>query len=282
MAEFTPLFEGLKKKEASKLPNINMFVYGTWGVGKTTLGLSFPGDVYLIDLERGSGMYGDVFDNVKSVKPKSLKELMNTIVFLRNNVTENDAVVFDSETVYWDLLQYTRAEHANKAGIEGSGLNMGDWGTVKSVNNRFQNDLINLPCAVIAICQEKRLTNDEMVEDYVPNTEKSIPHCFDVVARIVSDDNGRKLIVRKRRGNVLNKDEYDITGKTFMGVFENDFDFSHVPSETIVIDYKARIMYARSTKQLKEVAEAIKANEKLSDEEKEALIDTIRIKAGKL
>ena len=282
VAEFKPMFQELTRKVSTKLPSINIFIYGTWGVGKTTLGLSFPGTVYLVDLETGSGMYGDVFDNVKTTNPKSLKELINTITYLRSIVTENDAVVFDSESVYWDLLQYTRAEHANKGGIEGSGLNMGDWGTVKRVNNRFQNDLINLPCAVIALCQEKRLTNDEMVEDYIPSTEKSIPHCFDVVARMVMEDNRRILKIRKRRGNLLNKDEYDITGKTFMGVFEKDFDFSKIPEKTLMMDYRTQIMYARDTKQLKEVATSINSNEKISKKNKEALMDIIRIKVDKL
>jgi len=276
------MFQELTRKVSTKLPSINIFIYGTWGVGKTTLGLSFPGTVYLVDLETGSGMYGDVFDNVKTTNPKSLKELINTITYLRSIVTENDAVVFDSESVYWDLLQYTRAEHANKGGIEGSGLNMGDWGTVKRVNNRFQNDLINLPCAVIALCQEKRLTNDEMVEDYIPSTEKSIPHCFDVVARMVMEDNRRILKIRKRRGNLLNKDEYDITGKTFMGVFGKDFDFSKIPEKTLMMDYRTQIMYARDTKQLKEVATSINSNEKISKKNKEALMDIIRIKVDKL
>ena len=282
VAEFKPMFQELTRKVSTKLPSINIFIYGTWGVGKTTLGLSFPGTVYLVDLETGSGMYGDVFDNVKTTNPKSLKELINTITYLRSIVTENDAVVFDSESVYWDLLQYTRAEHANKGGIEGSGLNMGDWGTVKRVNNRFQNDLINLPCAVIALCQEKRLTNDEMVEDYIPSTEKSIPHCFDVVARMVMEDNRRILKIRKRRGNLLNKDEYDITGKTFMGVFGKDFDFSKIPEKTLMMDYRTQIMYARDTKQLKEVATSINSNEKISKKNKEALMDIIRIKVDKL
>ena len=102
------LFSNLQKKDSSKIPNINMLLFGSYGVGKTVFALSFPGTVYLIDLENGSEMYGEIFDNVKVVKPQNFKELMKALEVLKGIVKEDDCVVLDSETVCWDLLQFTR------------------------------------------------------------------------------------------------------------------------------------------------------------------------------
>lgn len=276
------LFSNLQKKDSSKIPNINMLLFGSYGVGKTVFALSFPGTVYLIDLENGSEMYGEVFDNVKVVKPQNFKELMKALEVLKGIVKEDDCVVLDSETVCWDLLQYTRASHANKAGIEGGALNLGDWGTIKRVNKNFQQGLINLNCAVIALAQEREMTDgDGVIRDISPKCEGSTPHYFDVVARLSNDDDGRKLEVGKRRGNVLNKDVYDISGKTFTDVFGEDFELN--PSkEAKVRNYRIKIMYARSKKDLQDIADILKADESLKDADKNKIKEEIKKKAEKL
>ena len=276
------MFSNLKKKKGSSIPNINMLLFGSYGVGKTTLALSFPGDVYLIDLENGSEMYGEIFDNVKVVRPQNLKDLQKILAVLKKTVKENDAVVLDSETVFWDLLQYTRATHANKAGIEGGALNLGDWGSIKRVNKNFQQELINLPCAVIAVSQEKEVTDgDGVIRDISPKTEGSVPHYFDLVLRVSNDEEGRKIEVGKRRGDVLNKDIYDITGKTFYDVFKEDFDFNITP-EAIIRDFKIKTMYSRSKRELQKVADDLKENTVLDEKQKEVVKKEIKKKAEKL
>ena len=275
------MFTELKPKESTNIPNLNMLVFGTYGVGKTTLALSFPGDVYLIDLENGSEMYGGLFDNVKVVRPQTLKDLKKVLEALKKTVKENDAVVFDSETVFWDLLQYTRAAHANKGGIEGGALNLGDWGSIKRVNKNFQQGLINLPCAVIATAQEKEVTDgDGVIRDISPKSEGSVPHYFDLVLRLSQDEEGRRLEVGKRRGNVLNKDTYNIANKTFYDVFKEDFDFK-VTEKDLIRDFLIKIMYARTKKHLQSIADELK-NSDIKEKGKSLIKAEIRSKADKL
>jgi len=228
-------------------------------------------------------MYGEVFDNVKVVKPQTLKELLEVIKALKKIVKEDDCVVLDSETVVWDLMQYTRASHANKGGIEGGALNLGDWGTIKRVNKNFQQDLINLPCAVIAIAQEKESTDgDGVIRDISPKCEGSTPHYFDLVLRVSNDkEEGRRIEVGKRRGDVLNKDIYDINGKTFFDVFQDDFEFK-LNKEAVVRDYNTKVMYARSKKDLQSIADGLKEDKRITAKEKDVVKDIIRKKAEKL
>lgn len=276
------MFEDLAKKQESSVPNLNMLLYGKYGVGKTTLALSFPGTVYLIDMENGSEMYGKVFDNVKVVHIETVKDLQKVLKSLKQIVTPKDAVVLDSETVYWDLLQYTRAQAAEKDGVGGSNLNLGDWGVIKRLNKNIQQELINLNCAVIATAQEKTVVDGEgVIRDLSPKTESCTPYYFDLVTRVAKEEEGRVLQVGKRRGDILNKDVYDVEGKTFFDVFKDDFDFE-IGKEAVIRNYRIKIMYARKKKTLQAIADAVKSDSKLIDAEKNVIKQEIKRKADKL
>lgn len=277
------MFSNLGEKKADSLPKLNMLVYGDFGTGKTTLALSVPADtVYLIDLENGAEMYGKYFDNVKVAKIENVKQLQNTIKALKDIVKETDCVVLDSETTYWNLLQYARAKHAEKAGLEGSNLNLGDWGIIKRLHKNIQQDLINLNCPIIATAQEKTMLDGEgVVRDLSPKTENSTPYFFDLVVRISHGEEGRVLEVGKRRGDVLNKDSYAIEGKTFYDVFKTDFDFE-MTKDKLIRNYVAKVMYARKKKDLQLIADAVKADAKLDEKAKELIKKEIKRKADKL
>lgn len=237
-----------------------MLIYGDYGTGKTSFAESYPGTVYLIDFENGSQQYASVFDNVLAMKCNSWKEMLNGIKWVKENGAPEACVIVDSETLLWDSLQYERAEFESKGRVEVKALNLADWGVVKKIVKNLHQNLISLPQSIIAIAHEKKTANSEgYVSGYEPASESHVPYYFDLVLRFTKDfEDNRKLHVVKRRGELLAKSEYDISGKTFFDIFQRDLNLKSTP-EVIARNFVVKIMFARTIKQLQEIVEEVKS-----------------------
>ncbi len=262
----------------------NMIIYGAPGVGKTVFAESHPGKVYLIDFERGSNMYADQFDHVLAVEGGDWRNLDKIVKFLKEeqrDASQSCAVVVDSITAFWDAMQYTRAEHEKNGVKQVSNLNLGDWGVIKKIIKNLVTKLQDLNMTVIVIAHEKAERNsDGFITDYIPDVEKNVPYVFDYALRMIkTTDDKRFLRVTKRRGELLPKDEYEVTGATFHDIFGEGLSLNMNEAD-ILRNYRIRVMLARNKKQLQTILDEAKT--KLPDKDLAVLKETVKEKVRRL
>lgn len=270
------MFENLSYQETEGNTPHKLLIYGTYGVGKTVFAESHHGTVYLLDMENGSNQYAKYLPHVKRKKCTSWNDIYEALKWIeeetnKGTITSNDCLVLDSETVLWDTMQYERSEAETKGGTIIKNLNIADWGVVKKIVKNIHTKLAQFPIDVIALAHEKKSTNGESITSIEPSCEGNVPYYFDAVLRFTKDYNGvRKLLVEKRRGSILNKDEYDITDLTYYDVFKEERKLE-INSEEKTKNYGIKIMFARSKQKLQEIIDQFKEDATLSEEQKKRL-----------
>lgn len=208
---------------------IKLFLWGSWGVGKTTAALQFPKPV-LLDLDGGADLYGDKF-KFHVLKSANLVEIKNAIAYLCNNKTEFETLVIDPITIYWELLQkhwsdifVKRLKGRNAHKHEFYEIGPKEWSTIKADFKALFNKLMELDMHVVVTGREavKYLNNDftKGTDGVKFDGEKSIPYIFDTVLRLYKENGVFKAVCEKDRTEKLKEGQvFSITGKSLSGLF---------------------------------------------------------------
>jgi hypothetical protein len=178
---------------------LKVFIYGTWGSGKTHFLLHADGPLAIVDSEGGTAQYaGLVPFDVMNVK--SNRELLDPV------------------TVFYETLQdaalrarivrsRAKAERERREfDPDAVDLEMLDWNRITRSWKALMNRLSGLPAHVIVTAREKDETEkrgDQMVKIGVkPDAQKTTAYLFDVVLRASVEGKDRVFTVEKARGRV--------------------------------------------------------------------------------
>lgn len=234
------------------------FFYGPFGSGKTNLALHFPNPV-VIDLERGSDLYGDSYD-FEVLHASTADEVMAAVDWLRTHRHGYRTLVVDPITVYWEALQrrwseiFLRRNRGSK-GFKGEFYDFQprDWMPVKAELKEFLRKLIALDMNVVVTAREKPLYAEGTLMKAVGETfdaERSLPYLFDTIVRLYRDEQGRFMgTCLKDRSNRLPKVPFENSYALFESLFGREaLSREAKPITPATADQKRRIreLLARS------------------------------------
>lgn len=197
----SPFVKAKKKKKHAKI-----FVWGSWGTGKTTLALQFPKPV-LLDLEGGSDLYGDSFD-FDVVSAKGINDIKAAIEWLEGNDHDYETLIIDPITVAWEWIQsewsdiFLRElrERKNHKGVFFE-FGQREWATVKGSMKRLMLRLMALKMNIVVTCRETaEYSNDgKRIVGVKPDGEKTLPHYFDMSLRLYCEKEKKMFSCEKFR-----------------------------------------------------------------------------------
>lgn len=260
--------QGAKKKAPSKSPapdpfkksklitkRIRLFIWGSSGVGKTTLALGFPKPC-IIDMEKSAELYGDSFDfGVKETKDPDV--VMKTIDWLLTTNHGYKTAIIDPFTVYWESIQakweklFLKRRHGKK-GHKGEfyDLQPGDWKHLKAEIKELFRKLHSLDMNVIVTARLKDKYKDSpgdfMVKDGETfDGEKSLEYMFHTVIHMYRGKDGKRMgHCTKDRSNHIPEDSHiNAEYKTFEKMWGRDIlDRDAKPIELITDDQKKELV----------------------------------------
>ncbi|HAE62887.1 MAG TPA: hypothetical protein DCG38_11250 [Eubacteriaceae bacterium] len=267
----------------SKPAYAKILIHGAAGVGKTFFSLSHPGKGYLIDTEGGANHYADLFPNIEVLHTVEFDEIIKALDWLKNNAEPNSFLVFDSETIFWDALQYQKAQFMHGSEIRVKQLNLSDWGVIKRIVKNIHQMMNELDMDVIAIAHEKTNTTDAGgVLEYIPVGEQNIPYYFDMVMRMVKNGSTRRIEVLKNRlPNIITGEVIDVTCRTWGEAFEEVFPLMKRTEDDIVRDWNLKVVMVENKEQITALVRELD-NVEMPEKAKEEIKEKFRWKYKKL
>uniref|UniRef100_A0A6H1ZLX5 Putative ATPase domain containing protein n=1 Tax=viral metagenome TaxID=1070528 RepID=A0A6H1ZLX5_9ZZZZ len=189
------------KKATIQNTKSKILLYGQSGTGKTTFALGSGLKTALVDMEKGSIHYGNLydFDVIHCTGYKSFKLAVEEICKIQ---TEYEVLIIDPLTQFWNFVQKSW-----KKLLKRDELKPQDWVNMKDDYNYFLNIIINLDMHIICIAREATLYKDKgfMVKDgYKPDTEKGTNYFFDTTIRFFQDNNEYYCCVEKDKTQTIN------------------------------------------------------------------------------
>jgi hypothetical protein len=212
----------------SKTRRAKILLYGSYGTGKTILGLQFPKPV-MIDLERGSECYQGKFD-FKVFHTTDPDSVTKGISWLQKNKTDRQTIILDSMTEYWSALQskwteiFLRKNKGKGNKEEFYELQPRDWTVIKNEFKALLRKLLSLDMNVLCTCRVK----DQYAEgEFLKKTgetfdsDRSLPYLFDTVVRLDRTQDSKFMArVEKDRTNLLPKNPFEVNYLVFAAAFE--------------------------------------------------------------
>lgn len=197
---------------------LKIFLYGNTGSGKTTFALQFPNPC-VIDLERGTDLYGDKF-NFEKMTPNTFSQTWQAVIWLMQNRHPYQTLVVDPVTMVYEQLQDKNNNHAKMKNKDHIDYDFGpkEWMKIKAEWKDFIRDIIALPMHVIFIAREKAKYDKKGFMKQIGETydsEKNTAYYFDIVLRLVNEGGNRSFIVDKDRSNSLGN-KFDVSLDPFM------------------------------------------------------------------
>lgn len=216
------------KKATKTEKRLKVFLWGPSGCGKTLLALHFPKPA-IIDLERGSELYGDQFD-FDVLPATKADEVASTIDWLLSNNHDYRSLIIDPVTVYWESLQKKWSDiflRRNKGGkgfkFEFYDLQPRDWNTIKGELKDFVRKLLALDMNVIVTARAKALYEEGTFMKQIGETfdgEKTLPYLFDIVLQQWKTEDGKYMAkALKDRTNKLPRGPFEISYEVFETAF---------------------------------------------------------------
>jgi len=219
-----PKLEYPKAEGIVKRPKILMF--GPEGSGKTLLALQFPNPI-VIDMERGTDLYGGQFDFAVQhvVHPDDVMEIVTDLLTKKHDYR---TLVIDPMTIYWQSLQdkwrqklYSKKHGETTPESTTDDTKSGefqsepwmeydlvprDWVPLKAENNYLLRKLSLLDMTIVLTCHQKALYADNQFMQKVGDTfdaEKNLGHFCDTEFRMEKVNNDFTAIIKKIRGKPM-------------------------------------------------------------------------------
>ena len=215
-----------KAESVTRRPKILMF--GPEGSGKTLLALQFPNPI-VIDMERGTDLYGSQFDFAVQhvVHPDDVMEIVTDLLTKKHDYR---TLVIDPMTIYWQSLQdkwkqilYGKKQTDDTAGQTKTAddtksgkfqsepymeydLAPKDWMMLKAENNCLIRRLSLLDMTLVLTCHQKTLYADSGFMQKAGDTfdsEKKLGHFCDTVFQMERVNDQFTATVKKIRGKSL-------------------------------------------------------------------------------
>lgn len=155
-------------------------IYGSGGVGKTTLIGTMPGQGLVIDVpevEGGTVVLSDKADRIDVVSVSTWSEIEEKFWFLRDKPHPYQWVAIDSITAFTELAKRKTIAERGALTIEHADrhtLSQPDWGKVGRLVGELVYQFRTLPIHTIWIAQERSFGNEETGERKIgPDTSPS-------------------------------------------------------------------------------------------------------------
>ena len=205
----TPL-SGFSKVTAGS-PYINMLLYGKFGSGKTHFGCEYPGNVCLVDIDKGAvtALNTDNADNVYPIEINQVSDVKDAYLKIKEKLDENpgsiSVVVFDNLTAAQTLVQSNQFAASGETGI----LRTQDWGTLLLTIQNWITLFKGLKCHKVWIAQES-LRDGFYSPSLSGQIKERFPGEFDLVARLIcqedENDTQKRYLVCKPTDTSEGKD----------------------------------------------------------------------------
>jgi len=195
---------------SSRERKIKLFLWGGWGVGKTTLALQFPKPV-LFDLDGGADLYGKKY-SFDVIKSSNIVEIKNAIMWIAQNPRKYETIVIDPITVYWESLQkfwsdtFLRRIKGAQNKHEFFDLQPPQWNTIKQDMKGLFAKLNELNMNIVVTAREttKYKEGSYMKKEGIrPDCEKTTPYQFDTVLRLYRENGKYMALAEKDRTQSL-------------------------------------------------------------------------------
>lgn len=256
------MIDDLFIKKKPKATRLKMYIYGKPGTGKTVTSLQFPSPA-VVDTQKGVIHYRDDYDfyelNVQDPSdPAAIEMAVDQLI---EDPGDYRTFVIDSMTDVWDKMVQKRIRYMrDKENDPHYELQPGDWGYLKNEIKYLISKLLSLDMNVIATAEEKKEYSDETdsghmeVVGTMPDGHRKIPHIFDVVINLTTDNEGHHWAhVEKDRTNSLPYN-FEFTYDAFAehigveglerqaDVDMQDHEYSDTPDRTTEIKYDGEIL----------------------------------------
>ncbi|MCF6147308.1 MAG: ATP-binding protein [Candidatus Kuenenia sp.] len=237
---------------------IKLFLWGDSGVGKTTLALQFPSPV-VIDLEKGTELYGEHFD-FHRMTPETSDQVAEAVTWLLSNDHEYKTLIIDPITIHWEALQkkwsdiYLARNKSSKGyKYEFYDFQPKDWMTLKAEFKSFLRKLIALDMNVIVTAREKTKYKEGQYMQAIGETfdgEKSLPYLFDTIVRLYIKDGKHMGHILKDRSNKLPRTDFECSYVTIKKCFGESLEKQATKTEYITGEERKKIEHYLQVLQL--------------------------------
>lgn len=194
-------------KKDMTAPKLVMTIYGSGGVGKTTLATTAPKPVF-IDAEDGTKALGarDIDVDVVNVdKWSQVGEAYNAI----EKADKYETVIIDPTG---ELMRLLIEEVA-----QGGHVQLQDWGIIKKRFRKFIWTLKRSGFHVLFIAHEKEQKDDQLVlkrPDVSANMSTELVNLSDVVGHMKIDMDGNRVLRVQPEKKAVAKDRFDVFDET--------------------------------------------------------------------
>jgi hypothetical protein len=235
---------GPLEEEVSRPAKEVWLLFGDKGTGKTTVALSFPGEILVLSFDRKSAiikhnMYNDdprihVFDVVKYMDystpekmTESAEKTFEYINFILDNYTKRypqpDWVVIDGSQIFQQICEWTMRHRHNLGPFDGI-ANLNLWKERRMYIRQVHNKALNL--AKRGVIYTTYVEKDEVIIKGEVVTRKDTPAWIDVLiyetdyVLYTSHDESKKtyhvrVVSSKNDKRVKSGAEFDVTNRRF-------------------------------------------------------------------
>lgn len=213
---------------------LKIFVWGSFGTGKTTFSMQFPRPL-LIDMDGGSKHYSEQY-KVPTLVSSSIVDIKNAIATLLKNENEEqreyDTLILDPVTEYYGILHKFWSDVFLKRlqGIKAHKHEFFEfgplhWATLKEDFKTLFRKLIDLDMHVIATARETTSYKEGsfMVADGVKfDCEKGMPYWFDIVIQLFIDKGKKYMAIctKDRTKNLPINTPFEFSYEIFSQYFQ--------------------------------------------------------------
>ena len=226
------LFTSIRKQKKKR--GMKLGVFGFPGAGKTSIGMSFPEPVFIIDTEMGSApleknypdkdirvveIYETNNDTLEKDDVACFDKIVEAVNELYENPIEGGTIVIDSATDIWKFCQsHAKVKHFKIKAMDRL-KQQWDWGFITNQHNQLVTKLLTMPMNVVFCIrgQEEQDGPGSKTGRVLPKCQKDLPFYVDML--IEAKCNKKKsgpvyygtIEKSRQNGSIVGQDMVDIT-----------------------------------------------------------------------